>query len=336
MATFKQRESGWWQAVIRRRGHPSQSKTFENKRDAEAWARDIENQMDKGSFVSRSISEKMTMTELIDRFKEEFALHHYRRREDNKEAWRFQCQHLDRYFGKYSIAAVTPPLVVKYREARLKLVSGTTVRKEINMLSKILGVANTEFQIPLPNGNPVLSIRKPRENKSRDRRLSEEEFARLIMQCGKSRNKWLLHAMLIGVETAIRQAELLSLRWENIAFNERLAYLNETDRIKNETARAVPLSSRAIKVLKEMPRDISGRVIPLERMTLYHAFIAAVKRAGLEDFTWHDLRHEALSRLASRGDLSLIELAKMSGHKTLQMLMRYSHIHETELAKKLG
>lgn len=336
MATFKERESGWWQAVIRRKGHPAQSKTFRLKEEAIKWARAIESKMDKGSFISSSIAEKTTVVELIERFMNEFAIHHYRKREDNREAWRFQCQHLTNFFGEYSVAAVTPQAVAKYRDERMKVVSGSTVRKEIHMLSKILTVASQEFEIPLPNGNPVDMIRKPKENKGRDRRLTADEFVELMVQCRLSRNKWLAYAVELGVETAMRQAELLQLEWNKIAFDDKLAFLPDPDKIKNSEPRKVPLTSKAIQVLKNMPQHISGRVIPLQRMTLYHAFIAAAKRAGIEDYDWHDLRHEALSRLGKRGDLSVIELSIMSGHKTLQMLMKYIHIHETELAEKLG
>lgn len=336
MATFKRRESGWYQAKIRRKGFPAQSQTFQFEEDAKKWARDIESKMDKGSFVSLSVAEKTTMNELIERFKNDFAVHHYRKREDNKEAWRFQCQHLINYFGEYSVLAVTPPLVAKYRDARMKAVSGTTVRKEINMLSKILTVASQEFGIPLQNGNPVALVRKPKENKARNRRLTEEEFNNLLEQCRRSRNKWLLAATELGAETALRQAELLQLEWKHISYKDKIAKLPDPDKLKGGESRVVPLSGKAMKVLQSLPKHISGRVIPLQRMTLYHAFIAAVKRAGIEDYDWHDLRHEALSRLGNRGDLSINELAVISGHKTLKTLMRYIHLRETELAEKLG
>lgn len=101
-------------------------------------------------------------------------------------------------------------------------------------------------------------------------------------------------------------------------------------------ARAVPLTSRALEVIEGLPRSTTGKVFPVERLTLYHAFIAACKRAKIENYTWHDLRHECLSRLAERGDLSVLELSAISGHKTLQMLKRYTHLQAESLAKKLG
>jgi len=134
----------------------------------------------------------------------------------------------------------------------------------------------------------------------------------------------------------MRQGELLNLDWKDIDKKRRLALLLDPEKIKTEEPRAVPLTSRALAVLESIPRSTTGKVFPVERLTLYHAFVAACKRAGIKDYTWHDLRHEALSRLAERGDLSVLELAAISGHKTLQMLKRYTHLQAEKLAQKLG
>jgi integrase len=340
MATFEQRKSGWWQAKIRRKGHPPQSKTFQFKVDAEAWARDIENKMDRGIFVDRSEAEQTTVGQLIDRFKKEFAPFHYRRRDDKKEAWRFQIARLKDELGDYSLAVLDQRLVAKYRDTRLKgkgddrpAVGEGTVRKELYMLSKVLDFAQTECGIVLPRGNPVDKIRKPTDSKARDRRLTEKEWAAVEAECKASRNVYLWPAVQLAVETTMRQGELLALTWKHVNLKRRLAHLPKT---KNGEARSVPLSPRAVAVLEALPRSISGEVIPVQRMTLYHVFAAAIKRADVSDFTFHDLRHEGLSRLAERGDFSVLELAAVSGHKTLQMLKRYTHLQAEKLADKLA
>jgi integrase len=339
MATFRQRDSGYWQAIIRRKGHPDESRTFRTKADAEAWARDVESKIDRGVFVSASEAERTTFSDLAKAFQTDFAPMHYKTRQDNKEAWRFQLSRLDEFFGPYSVAAIDQKLVAKFRDARLKgtasrkAVGESTARKDIFMLSKVLGFAESERGITLPRGNPVEKIRKPSEGSGRDRRLSADEWKKLETQLKKSRSPFLWPAVQLAVETAMRQGELLALRWEHIDRVRGIAFLPET---KNGEARAVPLSTRVLTVLNALPRDISGNVLPVERLTLYHAFIAACKRATLEDFTFHDLRHEALSRLAERGDFSILELAEVSGHKTLQMLKRYTHLNAERLAKKLG
>ena len=336
MATFAQRESGWWQAKIRRKGHPTQSKTFETRKEADAWARVIESEMDRGAFISRATSERTTLKQIAKRFNDDFAPYHYRAREDKKEAWRTQVKHLADQLGEYSIAAITPQIVAQYRDDRLKVVRGTTVKKEMDMLSKILTVAVHEFGIVLPFGNPVANVRKPSGSPPRTRRLGGDEAERLINQCSASRNPWLLPAVQLAIETSMRQGELLSLEWCNSDFKRKLALLLDPLKIKNGETRAVPLSSAAIAVIKGLPRSTSGLVLPVQRLTLFHAFKAACARAKIKNLTFHDLRHEAISRLAERGDLSTLELSAISGHKTLQMLKRYTHLQAESLARKLG
>jgi hypothetical protein len=99
MATYKQRDNGAWQAVIRRKGFPVQSKTFEKKTDAEIWARKVESDLDRGIYIPANEAERTTLGDLIKEFVTDFAPHHYRQREDKKEAWRFQCDRLSEAMG---------------------------------------------------------------------------------------------------------------------------------------------------------------------------------------------------------------------------------------------
>lgn len=331
-----------WQAIVRRRGYPQQSKAFPTKAEAEAWASLVEADIRRGTYQSGSDAERTTLTDLIKDFRTEFAPKHYRVREDQKEAWRFQLARLEETLGAYSLAAIDQKVVASYRDGRLKgtterkPVNESTVRKELYMLSKVLGFAQKEKGITVPRGNPVEKIRKPSEGKGRTRRLDAQEWAAFEIECKKSRNPWLWPAVQLAVETAMRQGELLSLTWKQIDRKNRLALLIDPNKIKNEEPRAVPLSPAALDVLNTLPKSTSGLLLPVERMTLYHAFGYACDRAQIKEFTFHDLRHEALSRLAERGDFTVLELAEVSGHKTLQMLKRYTHLRAAKLADKLA
>lgn len=341
MASIEQRESGYWQVKVRRKGYPSQSKTFRTKTAAEAWARQAESEMDRGVFVSRSTAERTTVADLAKKYRDDFAPHHYR-----GEAWKFKLDRLVKRLGEYSLAALTPDVIASYRDDRLKdpdpryknartapRVSGSTVKSELDLLSKMLGIAETEFGISLPFGNVVRSIRKPKSGESRDRRLSAEDWQHLEEQCKASRSPWLYPALILSVETAMRQGELRKTRWEHYKKSSRFILLPQT---KNGEARPAPLSTKAMEVLSALPVHVSGRIIPMEKQSLYSAFKAAVARANIDDFTWHDIRHEAISRIAETGRLSLLEIAAVSGHKTLQMLKKYTHLHAEQLAHKLG
>lgn len=345
MATFRKRSEFSWEAQIRRQGQPSITKTFLYRKDAESWARGIESELDRGAFVSSTKAQRTTFKGLAEDFEKDFAPHHYR-----GKAWKHKLAHLKTKLGSYSLLAITSQVVAKYRDDRLKepdsrftldigsapRVSPATVKGELDLLSKVLDVATKEFNISLPAGNPVAGVRLPRGAKKRDRRLTGDEWLKLMVECQASKNTWLVPAVTLAVETAMRQGELLSLEWRDIDKKRKLALLLDPEKIKNEEPRSVPLSSAALAALESLPRDLKGRVIPIGRMTLYKAFERACDRAEITDYTWHDLRHEALSRLAERGDFSVLEMAAVSGHKTLQMLKRYTHLQAENLAKKLG
>lgn len=333
MATIRKRGYGQWQVQVRRQGFPTESATFESKIEAEAWASQIESAMARGVHAATKAAEKTTLAELIERFRTSYAPLHYKQRVDGKEAWKFQAKHLEDKLGKKSLAELDQKLIIEYRDARLKLVSGTTVRKELYLLSKILGFGEMELGINLPRGNPVLKIRKPTESKARDRRLTDAEWSTFEQECKKSRNNYLWPLVYLARETSMRQGELLSMKWEDVDWKRRFVFLHDS---KNGEARAVPLSPKAMETLKNIPRSITGTIFDMDRMTLLHAFQGARKRAKIENFKFHDLRHESISRLAERGDFSVLDLAAVSGHKTLQMLKRYTHLSAEKLADRLA
>ena len=345
MAIFTKRESGWVQARVRRKGWPSQSRSFATKTEAHLWARQVEASMDVGVFTPTHQAEGTLFFALADRFSREFAPQHYR-----GGSWMHKLAHLVRLLGQYSLLAITPDVVAGYRDARLAepdsrykdrkkapCVSTSTVKTELDLLSRVLDVAQKEFRIRLPLGNPVLNIRKPAGSVSRDYRLTEQEWALLFEKCKESKNPWLAGAVILAVETATRQGELRALEWRHVNLVRRVAVLMVKEGAsKRGEERPVPLSSAAVAELQSLPHHISGRVIPLCKQTLYGAFKTACRRAGVPDYTWHDLRHEALSRLGDRGDFSVIDMAAVSGHKTIQMLKKYTHLHAEKLAARLG
>ena len=130
----------------------------------------------------------------------------------------------------------------------------------------------------------------------------------------------------------MRRGELLSLRWEHVDLQNRTAFLPDT---KNGDSRTVPLSTSAIQVLADLPRHISGFVLPVKFFTLDAAFNRARNRAGLDDVRFHDLRRTAITQMAVKLP-NIIELSAVSGHKSLMVLKRYFRPSPLDLAKKLG
>lgn len=316
-----------WQVKIRRKGYPPVSRSFVRRVDAERWARQAEAEMDRGAYVSLDEAHRATLSELLDRYAIEVATQ-YRGRH-----WQSALRVLGERLGRWSPAALTARRVAEYRDSRLADgVSGETVRKELALLSRVLDTAMREWGVALP-ANPVRHVSKPAPGRARDRRLVGDEEARLMAALAQCRSPYMAPLARLAIETAMRQGELLSLRWEHVDLARRIAFLPET---KNGEARAVPLSSRAVAILEALPRSIDGRVFPVSQSLVVQAWGHAVRRAGIEGLRFHDLRHEALSRLAERGGLSVLELAAVSGHKNLQMLKRYTHLQAEALARKLG
>lgn len=327
MATLRNR-NGKWQARVVRKGHPAVSKSFQSKHDAEKWARQIEAAIDRGSFVSTSLAERTTLGEIIERYMVEVTPSMRGVVEDT-----FRLKKLIKHpLSRYNMSALTPNLIARYRDERLSTVGAGTVIRELSCLSSIINHARREWGINAVN--PVPMVKKPATPQGRNRILSEAEMSRLLEKLSPSnrRNIWMLPIVQFSLETAMRRSEVLSLKWIDIDLQKRTAFLKLT---KNGDSRTVPLSSSAIQILGSLPRNIDSRVFPVNAAAVAAAFMKAVKRAGVNNFRFHDLRHMAITRLAEKLP-NLIELSAVSGHKSLSMLKRYYHPDATALAQKLG
>jgi integrase len=190
-------------------------------------------------------------------------------------------------------------------------------------------------------------VKKPKENRGRVRFLSDDERGKLLDACRPHTDLYL--ALVLSLTTGARQAEVMSLRWGQIDFNRQVITLHAT---KNGERRALPLVGEAFALLQARSKvqslkddrifPPSGRAKKAEYIDLRAPWEAALKDAGITDFHWHDLRHTAASYLAMSG-VSLVEIAKVLGHRTLQMVARYSHLSDghivatgEKLAARLG
>lgn len=329
MASIRNRK-GVWQARVIRKGFPTTSKSFTTRQGAERWARQVEAQMDQGKFVSLRPDERTTLGELVSRYMVEVTP-----LMKSAEADLIRLAALKRNpLCRLSMVALTPTRVAEFRDQRLKLVSSGTVIRELAYLSSIINHARREWGISIEN--PVRLVRKPPTPQGRSRTVSEAELLRILEALTPKPTRrvsaWMKPLVELAVETAMRRGELLGLKWIDIDISSRVAHLRET---KNGEGRDVPLSSGAINILQTMPRSLCGRVFPIKPQTVAAAFMKASKRAGLGDVRFHDLRHTATTLLATRLP-NVIELAAVTGHKSLSMLKRYYHPKATELARKLG
>lgn len=328
MATIRKKGNFQWHVQVRKKGYPTQTRTFTYKEDAERWAKETEVAIERGLFFDRTKAEKTTVSELIERYKRDVMP------DLGGKHIKPALNALEPVFGAYALSSVTSEMVSRYRDDRLKNVTESTVKKELNLLSKIIDLAGQEWGIPVAI-NPCATVKRPVEPKGRERRLEGNEEELLLRECRQSSQELEAIATL-AIETAARLGELLKLEWRHINLDKKTAQLLDT---KNGEDRAIPLSSRAaatLSELKSLPQHISGRVF--YRWAASDSFnkvwVRTCARADIEDLRFHDLRHEACSRLADK--FHMHELMKITGHKSASMLARYYHPRAEDLAKRLG
>ena len=326
MATITHR-SGGWQVKVRRRGYPPQSGTFNTKSKAEAWARQTESEMDRGIFVSRAEAENTTLAEAMERYAREVL--------PGKKSQRVilsQIKYLTPRLGHLPLSAITSSTLARYRDQRIANgAAAQTAKHDLSLVSRVLNVCIKEWGIALPAGNPVLQVKMPRVANARDRRLVDDELPRLLA-AAQSYGGEVGPIITWAIETAMRRGEIAAMRWEHLDRKARVLLIPET---KNGTPRRVPLSTVALAVLDALPRRIDGRVWGMRPDSISQAFERVCGAAGIEGLTFHDLRHEATLRLFEKG-LNPMQVAAITGHKTLQMLKRYTHLRAEDLVGMLG
>jgi integrase len=325
MATIRKRGEGQYHVQIRKRGYPTQTKTFSKEADARRWATIIESEMERGVFVSRSEAEATLVKDVLLRYADEVLPTKRGEKSD-----RSRLKHLIEVFGEYRLASLSSSQIARFRDQRLKIVSSQSVIHEINLLNRVLKAATLDWGIALPGGLPTAQVRKPLKPRGRDRRVTAEEIAKILEA---SESAELKTVVTVAVETGMRRNELASLRWEDVDLKKQTAHLPKT---KTDIPRTIPLSKAAIKALNSLGVASEGRVFSLQGESMSQAFERACEshRANIQGLRFHDLRHEATSRLFEKG-LNVMEVAAITGHKTLDMLKRYTHLRAEDLAKKL-
>ncbi len=347
MATITKTASGTWKAIIRKRGWPTSAKTFRTKRDAQDWGRRTEDEMVRGVHIDRGAAERLTLKAALKRYLAEVTP----RKKPSTQARERRCaSELDKVLGDYSLAAISPEMVARYRDDRLNNVSATSTRLELALLSHLYNNAIREWGAGLPR-NPVSAIKKPAPHPGRNRRLKlatkagqDGEEERLLAACRSYSNPMLSWMVRLALATCMRIGELQTLCRDQVDLHRRVIRLTET---KNGSSRTVPLSREAAILLHEAlnhpacPIDTDlvfwgepGKDGKRRPYQLRSAWEWARDKAGITGLWFHDLRHEAVSRLVEAG-LSDQEVAAISGHKTMQMLKRYTHLRAEDLVEKL-
>jgi len=331
MASIRKRGKLQWQAMVRRKGFPEYSKTFPTKIEAIQWAHMIEQSMQNDTFKGILKADVTSLHDVMKRYLKDVIplkksvaheISRYKRVTGHLKALNL----LDKAIGK-----VTPEDMIDYIEYRESNVCGRTINIELGLISHVYTKARKKYRIKVDN--PILDIEKPKEAKGRNRRCTRKEEQMLInVARGYGDYPDMQFIIPFAIETAMRRGEVAELVWEHVDLDVGTAYLPDT---KNGDPRTVPLSPRALELLKSSePKDF-GSVFSYEAQSITKAYGRIRKEAGIKGLRFHDLRHEATSRLFEKG-LGAADIKLITGHKTYEMLDRYTHLSARKISEKLA
>lgn len=328
-----------YRVQIKLKGFPAQSATFERKTDARKWAQQTESAMREGRHFKTIEAKRHTVGEMMDRYKKSILPtkgSHQPNQKIQLEWWKIRI-------GDYTLADCTPALIAQCRDELLegktrlkKKRSPATVNRYLAALSHCFTIAMKEWG--WIDDNPMRKVTKPKEPRGRVRFLSDDERGRLLKACKDSPNPLLYPIVVIALSTGARLGEILSIAWNQVDLNRGTITFYET---KNKQIRVVPLVGHALEVVKEMNkvRRIDTDLLfsgndHKKPIDIRHPWEVALKKAEIKNYRFHDNRHSAASYLAMSG-ATLVEIAEILGHKTLQMVKRYAHLSESHTARIL-
>jgi integrase len=325
MATVNKLKSGKWCAQIRSHNKYI-SKTFLKKSNASAWAKEIEYQLDRDQYEDFSDSARISLGELITRYRDEITPHK-RGRDSEKYKLDFILRHR---ISRVKLLGLKAKHIIDFKNEISEGRAPSTINKYIHYIYTVWETARLEWDITLPHLNPASLVKKDKVNDKIDRILTIDEYQNLLEASSKSNLTFLSDMIEFAYITAMRFGEITKLKATDIDFTKRLARLEDT---KNGESRDVPLTNRALEIVNKY--RFKDQLFKIHRNKFRHYFEQACKRADVKNFRFHDLRACAITNLFLDG-WSIAEVSVVSGHKTWSELKRYTRIQPTDLVKKIN
>ena len=333
-----------YRVKVRLKGYPAQSASFERRSDAKNWAQLTESAIKEGRHFKTTEAKRHTLAEVVDRYIQDVLP----TKPKSEKAQKRQLLWWREAIGSYLLADVTPSLVAEQRDKLLRGITPKGTQRSPSTVNRYLAAMSHAFTVAMKEwgwveDTPFRKITKPKESRGRVRFLSDDERKRLLVSCREHNNPFLYAIVVVALSTGARQGEILNLRWKDIDMKRGMITLYET---KNNEIRAIPLRGHAFEVVQDLNkvrRIDTDLVFPSNRnpskpISIQMIWERAMRRAEIEDFRFHDLRHSAASYLAMSG-ASLAEIAAVLGHKTLQMVKRYAHLseqHTSSIVEKMN
>lgn len=339
-----------YKVVIRVKGCPTITKTFTKKSVAEKWIAQNEPNLKDGRFTREYEAQKHTLNELIDKY---INIELPKRKQTDYKKYKLHLEWWKNRIGKYLLSKITPAILSECKELLITeesekpkngktTRSGATANRYMASLSIVFTIACNEWQ--WIDENPMLKVRKFKETPQKDRFLTEEEINRLLQAClqfdlkGDNYNKETYLFVLIALSTGARYSEIHNLKWQNVDFKNRQFHFLST---KNGENRGVPIIENVYKELQEFKkvRNIKSDYLWTTKagnklIDMRVRFYKVLELADIQNFRFHDLRHTVASHIAMNGG-SLLDIAQVTGHKTMQMVKRYSHLTQNHTAQLL-
>ncbi len=324
MASLRKLKNKSFLVEIRKHGQ-YYSKTFPNKVQAMAWAAEKEQGITKEGIVKGK-----TLGDAFTRYRDEIS--------PSKKSHKNEHNRLNRLLrhpmAKLILIETDAFHFDEFVEERLGCNKSSSVNRDLNALSAVFEQA---IRWRWTTINPIRKVKRPKNPQSRERRISDTEIERILDALGfdgetvTTQRDIIAVSFLFALETAMRQGEIFNLTWENVFLDKKFVRLHET---KNGTRRDVPLSSEAIRLLNLLHSTTNSKVFNGNQGSCATIFRRSVKLAGIENIHFHDTRHEGITRLAQK--ISILDLAKIVGHRDIRSLMHYYDASAEEIAERLG
>lgn len=339
MASYRKTATGH-QAQIAITGAPREAKSFSTKAEAKAWAAERETEIRRG--IKTGVQQDRTVSDAFGRYEKEVSKH--------KPGYRWEAIRLAFYkryevdgikLGDMKLAAVTSDILGKLRNHRLTIdkVKGSTITRDFNLLSNVFWTAVDEWK--WITQSPTTNVRRPKEEEGRERLASDDENQRICAALGfdldgdevatETTSQRVAVLYLFAIESAMRAGEICQLMPEYV--RGAVAHL-PAKIVKTRRKRDVPLSKRALELLTRLPPPAAGETLfGVLTATRDALFRKATTRAMIDDLTFHDSRHLAITRLSKK--LDILALARMTGHTDLRELQRYYNESAADMAPRL-
>ena len=339
MATIINRD-GRFYVRVRKANFKPENRTFNTRTEAKQWALQTEAAMTNGSWISDREARTTTLDALFTRYINE--IHSIKPFGKSKLA---TVRSTQQRVGHVRLSDLTPDFILSYAKQRASTISSATLLKELSYFAQAIDVARTLWNAPLKD-NPVRAamnvlsqVDMIQGSRQRSRRPTNDELNSLmhIAQTGRKPCRWIVPIMKIALETGLRQGEIHALEWRDVDFNKNTVLVRDRKNPKQKLGndQLIPLLPVTREVLlrekqhAKQDRRVFERI--LRAGSISDKFAKLTKRAGITDLRFHDLRHEAISRMFEKG-MTIPEVAAISGHKTWTSLKRYTQINPQRLS----